>query len=396
MKRRTVDVGIIGAGPAGLALAGVLSEHGISSIVVEKESRQVVETKARAGLIEHRTVAFLQRAGLAAGLLANGMQHGRCTFIHEGEAFSVPYADLAGGREHHIYPQQFLVRDLIATCAGRGGDILFGHEVADLDPGSPAAAATMVAHPADGSEPVEITCDFLAACDGSDSVAHRAVPEAVRRPVGYQHPFRWLALLADVPPFVNEIVYGMHPAHGAAQMPRTATVSRFYLQIQDGEKLTDFDDERIWAALGEVLVVNGRTVTTGAITEKAIIGRADHISRTMQHGRVFLLGDAAHTISLAGGKGMNLALADAEVLAAALAAHYANDDDQPLATYTADRQPKVWRAVRFSHWLIGLLHSAPRPGPVTEFSHELRRATIGDLRAGGPVARMFAEEYAGE
>ncbi len=396
MKRRTVNVGIIGAGPAGLALANVLSEHGISSVVVEKQSREVVETRARAGLIEHRTVAFLERSGLAAGLLAHGMQHGSCTFIDGGEAFSVPYADLAGGRRHHIYPQQFLVRDLIATYAGRDGEILFGHEVTELDRGNLAAAATLVARPADGTASVEITCDFIAACDGSDSVAHRDVPETIRMPVVHQHPFRWLALLADVPPFVNEIVYGMHPTNGAAQMPRTATVSRFYLQIQDGQKLTDWNDERIWAALGDVLVVPGRTVATGAITEKAIIGRSDHISRAMQHGRIFMLGDAAHTISLAGGKGMNLALADAEVLAAALAAYYAKDDERPLANYTTDRQPKIWKAVLFSHWLIGLLHSAPGHGPGTAFSSELRRATIGELRSGGPVARMFAEEYAGE
>ncbi|MBB2946469.1 p-hydroxybenzoate 3-monooxygenase [Actinoplanes lutulentus] len=396
MKYIDVNVGIVGAGPAGLTLANVLREHGISAIVVEKESRDEVETKARAGLIEHRTVAFLKRVGLAGGLLANGMTTESCTFLHEGEAFSVPYADLAGGRKHHIYPQQFLVRDLIATFLDRDGDILFSHEVTALDGGDRTRAATISARSQDGTESVEIRCDFIAACDGSDSIAHQSVPESIRRPVTHQHPFRWLALLAEVPPFVNEIVYGMHATNGAAQMPRTPTVSRFYLQIQDGEKISDWNDERIWTALTDVLVLKDHPVTTGAITEKAIIGRSDHISRNMQHGRIFMLGDAAHTISLAGGKGMNLAIADAETLAAALAEHYGKDDEQPLGRYTTDRQHKIWKAVLFSHWLINLLHSTPRNATPPAFSNELRIATINELRRGGPVARMFAEEYAGE
>ncbi|MCM4084310.1 FAD-dependent monooxygenase [Paractinoplanes hotanensis] len=396
MKKLQVDVGIVGAGPAGLTLANVLREHGITAIVVEKGTRQEVETKARAGLIEHRTVAFLERAGLATELLANGMTTDSCTFIHEGEAFSVPYADLAGGRKHHIYPQQFLVRDLIATYLGRGGDILFAHEVTALDGAHGAQAATISASAVDGAESVEIRCDFIAACDGSDSIAHRAVPESIRMPVTHRHPFRWLALLAEVPPFVNEIVYGMHPTNGAAQMPRTPAVSRFYLQIQDGEKAGDWNDERIWTALGDVLVVKDHPVTTGVITEKTIIGRSDHVSRNMQHGRIFLLGDAAHTISLAGGKGMNLAIADAEALAAAMAAYYGQDDERPLGNYTTDRRGKVWKAVLFSHWLINLLHSAPGDVAQAAFSNELRIATINELRSHGPTARMFAEEYAGE
>lgn len=396
MKHLRVDVGIVGAGPAGLTLANVLRQHGISTVVVEKDSRETVETRPRAGLIEQRTVAFLDRAGLATGLLTNAMRTGSCTFIHQGAAFAVPYADLAGGRDHHIYPQQFLVRDLIATHRDAGGEILFSHEVTGIDGGAAAEAATMVARSTDGTESVEIRCDFIAAADGSDSVAHRAVPESIRMPVRHQHPFRWLALLADVPPFVPEIVYGMHPTHGAAQMPRTATVSRFYLQIQAGETVSDWNDERIWRALRDVLVVKGRPVTTGPITEKAIIGRSDHVSRTMQHGRVFLLGDAAHTISLAGGKGMNLAIADAEVLGAAMARYYDRDDEQPLANYTTERQPRIWKAVLFSHWLINLLHSAPGDVAPSAFSTELRLTTINELRSQGPIARMFAEEYAGE
>ncbi|GID32183.1 4-hydroxybenzoate 3-monooxygenase [Paractinoplanes brasiliensis] len=396
MRHVRVNVGIVGAGPAGLALANVLRQHGISTIVVEKDSRETVETTPRAGLIEQRTVTFLERAELATGLLTNAMRTGSCTFIHQGEAFSVPYADLAEGRKHYIYPQQFLVRDLIAIHGGAGGDILFSHEVTQIDGGDATEPATMVARSTKGAESVEIRCDFIAAADGSDSIAHRAVPESIRMPLRHQHPFRWLALLADVPPFVPEIVYGMHPIHGAAQMPRTATVSRFYLQIQAGETVNDWNDDRIWAALRDVLVVKGHPVTTGTITEKAIIGRSDHVSRTMQHGRIFLLGDAAHTISLAGGKGMNLAVADAEVLGAAMARYYDRDDEQPLENYTRERQPKIWKAVLFSHWLINLLHSTAGDAAASAFSNELRLATIRELRSQGPVARMFAEEYAGE
>lgn len=389
------QVCVIGAGPAGLSLANAARRGGVRTVVLERASRAYVEARARAGLLEHRTVAFLDRHGLADELLARSMRHGSCEFRSEGRRFSVPYGELTGGRRHHIYPQQLVVRDLIAHHLAGGGDIRFDHRVTGVRLGSASGRHIVVAEDADG-ERVEIACDFVACCDGFHGVSASVVPAEITRPIVTRHEFRLLGVLAEAAPSTEEIIYGMHRDGFAGHMLRGSTVSRFYLQCGLSDTVDDWSDDRIWSELKHRLAVPGWELTTGPIIEKSVLGLDAGVSRRMEHRGVFLLGDAAHRVSPVGGKGMNLAVGDADDLAEALRAHYREDDDTLLSGYSDRRVAKAWRAQEFSDWLTRLTHR-PAPGtPNAEFVHHLQLSRLEQLRAGAPLARSFAAAYAGD
>ncbi|MFD7919197.1 4-hydroxybenzoate 3-monooxygenase [Streptomyces sp. NPDC059740] len=394
MRQRT-QVGIIGAGPAGLTLAGVLRQAGIDVVVVEKYDRERVEARARAGAIEHRVVRFLARHGLADRMLREGTPHGRCEFRYDGLRFSVPYAELSGGCHHYVYPQQFLVRDLADAFLAAGGDLRYSRPAVAVDP-ERAVIRVRAAEDGDGGsgEEYELECDFVAACDGFHGVSRRSVPAGRLRTHERRHGVGWLAVLAQAPPSTEEIIYALHEDGFAGHMLRTSEISRFYLQCPPGDTPAAWSEDRIWTALEQRLAADGWKLTTGPVTEKAVLDMRSVVSERMDHGRMFLVGDAAHIITPAGGKGMNLALGDAEELAAALVDHYRGEDTR-LAAYSATRVPRIWQAQEFSHWLLGITHRPEDESPDDLFPHRLRTARLAQLRDSVGLATWFARSYVG-
>jgi len=378
------DVGIVGAGPAGLFAANVLVRAGIDCVVFERLAEDDVRARARAGLIEHRTARLLERHGLAGGMLARGKTIGACEFRRAGKRHVFDYQALSG-HVHHVYPQQLLVADLIDSLRAAGGRVRFGVPVTairDLD------------------EPVVVTSQgeqaafgVVIGCDGFHGAARAAAVGTSCS--GADLGARWLALLAEAPPSSELQIYGLHPGGFAGHMHRTPAVSRFYLQVEPGSRAVAWDEEEIWDRLESRLAVDGQSLIRGPITERSILELHSYVTEPMQAGRLFLAGDAAHIVTPAGGKGMNIALQDADELTQGILQLYRSGDCTRLDAYSRTRLPQVWRAVEFSHWMLQLL-LADLPGTAAASFHEgLRDARLRRLMDDAQFARAFALAYVG-
>jgi p-hydroxybenzoate 3-monooxygenase len=376
-----VDVGIIGAGPAGLLAANALVRAGVECEVFERLPEDATRARARAGLIEARTVALLDRYGLAEGLHARGFTSEACEFRRDGVRHVFDYAVLTGFR-HHIYPQQLLVADMIDALRAGAGEIAFGRAVGEI-----RLAERPVIVLADGEE---VSCDFVLGCDGFHGVSRHALTGASCS--GVDFGAAWLVFLAEVPPSSDHGVYGLHPAGLGAHMLRSPTVSRLYLQIEPGTDVNGLSDDWIWNEITPRLAADGIELVPGAILDRGIMELHSYVTEPMHNGPLFLAGDAAHIVTPAGGKGMNLALQDADELVAGLLDHYRSGDDRRLEAYTATRLPAVWRTVEFSHWMLDLLLARPKEG---RFREGLRDARLARLMSGGRFAREFAANYVG-
>jgi p-hydroxybenzoate 3-monooxygenase len=380
MSRR--GVGIVGAGPAGLLAANALIRAGIDCAVFERLSEEAVRARTRAGLIEARTVSLLDHHGLSDGMRTRGATSGACEFRRDGVRYVFDYGVLAGAR-HHVYPQQWLVADLIDALRAAGGQIRFESPVKRIRVSDPA---TILLDDGD-----RLVFDFVLGCAGFHGVSRAALRGASCS--GVDFGAEWLSLLAEVAPTSDHTVYGMHADGFAGHMLRSSAVSRFYLQIEPGSDAERWSDDRIWEQLQHRLAADGVELAAGPITERGILALRSHVTEPMQCGPVFLAGDAAHIVTPAGGKGMNLALQDADELVAGLLDHYRSGDDRRLDLYGQARLPAIWRAVEFSYWLLnGLLLARPERG---RFHQGLREARLARLLGGGPFAHDFAARYVG-
>ena len=378
-----VCVGIVGAGPAGLFAANVLTRAGIDTVVVERLDESAVRARARAGLIEDRTARLLDRHGLAAGMQQRGKTLGVCEFRRDGHGYVYDYGSLCGAR-HRIYPQQLLVADLIDALRGAGGEIRFV---------TPAAAIHVRDRPVielvDGHS---LVCDIVLGCDGFHGVSRTAVSDLGH--CGVDFGAEWLAILAEAPPSSRHQLYGLHPDGFAGHMHRTATVSRFYLQVPPGTR-PDLDDEDIWAALDTRLAAQGQPLTHGPIIEKAILQLRSAVTQPLQCGPLYLAGDAAHIVTPAGGKGMNLALQDAAELVEGVTRFVHQGDRDRLDGYSTTRLPRIWQAVEFSHQMLQLLLARDPGTPRGEFHEGLRGAQLARLFDDEVFTRAFARTYVG-
>jgi p-hydroxybenzoate 3-monooxygenase len=387
-ERISTKVCIIGAGPAGMLLSNLLLRAKIECLVVDRLSREEIFSRARAGLIEHRNVELLKTYGLADRMLLEGHAHSCIEFRAGGKGFLFDYAKLCGGRSSWVYPQQELVSDLPDAVLRAGGDIRFG---------VPAEKIELGAHPivtCNGGKLV-IDCDFVVGCDGFHGVSRTAIPNGALREFARQYEFEWLAVLVQAPPSSAHAIYALHPRGFAGHMLRNATQSRFYLQVDQNSAVEDWPDQRIWTELGIRMAKDGWVLNKGPVIARSLLEMRSYVGEPMQYERLFLVGDAAHIITPAGGKGMNLAIQDAEELAQGLRALYASRDENRLGRYSATRLPRVWQAMEFSNWMIEVMHAASTDRSDAAYTLRLQEARLEHLARKGSLAADFAEAYVG-
>ncbi|MCP2098391.1 MULTISPECIES: 4-hydroxybenzoate 3-monooxygenase [Actinosynnema] len=383
-------VGIVGAGPAGLTLANLLHEAGIACTVLERGTREYIETRPRAGVLEHRAVQMLTEHGLAGRLLEEADRHGACEFRVNGEAFEVDYSALYGGQTHYVYPQQDVVRDLLGDYLARGGDIRFS--VSDVELSGIDSASPVLSWLSATGERERLECAFVGGADGFHGVTRKSIPEGAVQEFTHQHGIEWLSVLAEAPPSTHKVIYALHPDGFAGHMLRNSTVSRYYLQVPIGDSPDNWPDERVWAELHKRLALRDShwRLTEGRIIEKRVLDMRSHVVEPMRFGRLYLLGDAAHIITPVGAKGMNLALHDAEVLASALIGYLRTGDDSGLEGYSEKCLRRVWRAQEFSQWMVFMLHRSPEP-----FLSRLGQARLEHLIDSKSSVGYFAQNYVG-
>jgi p-hydroxybenzoate 3-monooxygenase len=383
------QVGIVGAGPAGLTLARLLEGAGIDAVVLEARSREYVERRVRAGVLEQGTVDCLRRAGVAERLDRQGLIHGGVELLFEGRLHRIALAELAGGRSIVVYGQQEVVKDLIAARLESGLPLLFEASAVGVD-GLEGEGPARIAYTA-GSAEQELECDFIAGCDGFHGICRAALPDGARA-FTREYPFAWLGILASVEPSTEELIYGHHERGFALHSMRSPTVSRFYLQCAPDEDLDAWPEDRIWDELELRLAHDGAApIRRGPIMEKGVTPMRSFVTEPMQRGRLFLAGDAAHIVPPTGAKGLNLAVADVQVLAAALRDHY-DGSDSALERYSETCLRRVWRAEHFSWWMTTMLHRFPDED---DFAERLRLAQLRYVCASRAAATTLAENYVG-
>ena len=384
------QVGIIGAGPAGLVLSHLLHRQGIESVIIESRSRAYVEQRVRAGVLEHGTVELLVANGLGERLQREGLRHEGIYLRFNGETRRIDFPSLTDGKSITVYGQQEVVKDLIRARLAVGGEIVFEAEAlttVGLDTDQP-----QITYRKDG-EPHTITCDFVAGCDGFHGICRDAIPASVLKIYERVYPFAWLGILAEAAPSSHELIYANHARGFALHSMRSPKISRNYIQVRPDEDIAHWPDERIWQELQHRLETHdGFQLTTGRLIEKGITGMRSFVAEPMQHGRLFLAGDAAHIVPPTGAKGMNLAIRDVRVLAQALAKFYATSDNTELLNYSTTCLRHVWRAQHFSYWMTSLLHRTNFDDP---YEHKLQLAQFDQLFASEAAAKTLAENYVG-
>ncbi|MEU1719327.1 4-hydroxybenzoate 3-monooxygenase [Actinomadura sp. ATCC 39365] len=379
------QVGIIGAGPAGLLLSHLLHLRGISSVVLEKRSRAYVERRVRAGVLEQGTVDTLVEAGVGARMLREGLPHHGIELRYGGAGHRIAFDKLVPGRAITVYGQQEVVKDLIAARLAAGGDLRF--EVEDVAVHSP------------GSEPYltfggeRLDCDVIAGCDGFHGVSRPSVPDGVLEVFEREYPFAWLGVLAEVAPSSEELIYARTERGFALHSMRSPTVSRFYLQVPADADVAQWPDERVWAELKARLeTVPGFELTTGEIIEKGVTPMRSFVAEPMQYGRLYLAGDAAHIVPPTGAKGLNLAVADVRVLTEALAAFFEHGSSELLDGYSRACLKRVWRAQHFSWWMTTLLHTFDEDDA---YGRRLQTSYLDYVTSSEAAATTLAENYVG-
>jgi p-hydroxybenzoate 3-monooxygenase len=384
------QVAIVGAGPAGLLLSHLLHLRGIESVVLETRSREYVEHRVRAGVLEQGTVDTLVNSGVGDRMLREGLVHHGIELRFGGQGHRIAFEKLVPGRAITVYGQQEVVKDLIAARLAAGGQILF--EVCDampqgIDGSRPSVTFTY------GGEPEMLEADFIAGCDGFHGVCRDAIPAGVLQFFDKEYPFGWLGVLAAVAPSSEELIYASNDRGFALHSMRSPTLSRFYLQVAPNEDIAAWPDDRIWAELAARLeTVPGWTLATGPVVEKGITAMRSFVAEPMQYGRLFLAGDAAHIVPPTGAKGLNLAAFDVTVLTEALAAWYSTGDAALLDGYSQACLRRVWRAQHFSWWMTTLLHSFDH---YDAYDRRLQQSYLDYVCSSEAASASLAENYVG-
>jgi p-hydroxybenzoate 3-monooxygenase len=389
MIRKRTQVGIVGAGPAGLLLGHLLHRHGIESVILENRSRDYIEHRVRAGVLEQGSVDLLVASGVGDRLRQEGLVHHGIELRFGGKGHRIDLTRLSGGRSITVYGQQEVVKDLIQARHAIGGELLFEVEsvtLHDVESRSPRLLFRS------DSEEVELRCEFIAGCDGFHGVCRPSIPLAALTVFERTYPFAWLGILAQAPPTRDELVYAWHERGFSLYSMRSPKITRLYLQVATDEDLASWSDERIWQELHVRLETDDAwSLREGPILEKGLTPMRSFVVEPMQHGRLLLAGDAAHIVPPTGAKGMNLAIADVFVLSQALREFFGSGRTDLLDAYSQTCLKRVWRAEHFSWWMTSMLHRFPDD----PFQQKLQRSQLDYVVTSRVAAASLAENYVG-
>ncbi|MFM0327093.1 4-hydroxybenzoate 3-monooxygenase [Caballeronia glebae] len=386
------QIGIVGAGPAGLLLSHLLHLRGIESVVLEARSQNDIESTIRAGVLEQGTMDTLNQAGLGARMQAEGALHHGFELAFEGQRRRIALTELTG-HSITVYAQHEVIKDLVAARLAANGALKFNVSnlsLHDFHEGSDRKPRIKYQH--EGRDE-ELECDFIIGCDGSQGVSRQSIPEAVRQDYQRIYPFGWFGILVEAPPSSDELIYARHDRGFALISTRSPGVQRMYFQCDPKDSVDGWSDDRIWAELhARVDTADGWQITEGKIFQKNIVGMRSFVSTPMQSGKLFLAGDAAHIVPPTGAKGLNLAVSDVRVLQAALLDFYKEGATEKLTRYTETALKRVWRAEHFSWWMTRMLHKLDDTSP---FEQRLQVAELEHVTTSRAAATALAENYVG-
>ncbi len=387
---KRVQVAIIGSGPAGLLLGQLLHGAGIEAVIVERQTKDYVLSRIRAGVLEQGTVELVEEAGCGQRMHSEGLVHEGINLAFDGLLHRIDLKALTGGKTVMVYGQTEVTSDLMEAREASGAATIY--EAEDVVPNGFAGSRPYVTFQQGGGAQ-RIDCDFIAGCDGSYGVSRASLPEAAIRHYEKVYPFGWLGLLADVPPATEELIYANHPEGFSLCSMRSLTRSRYYIQCALDERVEDWPDQRFWdvlrARLPEAVAEH---VITGPSIEKSIAPLRSFVAEPLRFGRLFLCGDAGHIVPPTGAKGLNLAASDVHYLFEALREHYLEGADAGLEAYSSRALARVWKAVRFSWWFTSMMHCFPDEGA---FGQKIQEAELDYLVGSLPASTALAENYVG-
>ena len=390
LRNMRTQIGIVGAGPAGLFLSLLLQRLGIESVVLELHTRKYIEERIRAGVLEQGTVDLMHELGLGERLKRHGLQHGGIELRFNGNGHRIDFRELTGGKCVTIYAQHEVIKDLIAARLAANQPIIF--EAEDVSVHGLESASPTIHFRANGAAH-ELQCDFIAGCDGFRGICRTSVPAGALQIYDRDYPFGWLGILAQAPPSSHELIYANHDRGFALLSMRSPEISRLYLQCEPDEDLSLWPDERIWQELHQRLATkDGWKLTEGPIIQKGVTGMRSFVTEPMQFGRMFLAGDAAHIVPPTGAKGLNLAVADVRVLARALGEFYQSKKTELLNRYSEICLRRVWKIQRFSWWMTCMLHRFANDNP---FDQRRQIAELDYVTSSRAAAQTLAENYVG-
>jgi p-hydroxybenzoate 3-monooxygenase len=388
---RRTQVGIVGAGPAGLVLGRLLDLEGIDSVILEARDRAYIEQRVRAGVLEQGTMDLLVEAGVGERMMREGLVHHGIHLRFARRDHRIAFDELTDGRGIMIYGQQEVVKDLIAARLDGGGPLLF--DVSDVTLDDLDTELPLIRYRQGGAER-ELRCDIVAGCDGFHGVCRDAVPDGALRFRTREYPFAWFGILAEAPPSTEELIYCSSERGFALHSMRSPELSRLYFQCDPDDEVDDWSDDQIWEELHTRLArEDDWSLTEGPLVEKGITPMRSFVSEPMQYGRLYLAGDAVHIVPATGAKGLNLAVADVQVLAEALARWFASGDGSLLEAYSDSCLRRVWRTQHFSWWMTWMLHRFP--ADEDGFQARLSRAQLEYVCSSRPAATTLAENYVG-
>ena len=381
------QVAIIGAGPSGLMLSRYLALNGIESIVIEDRSREYVESRIRAGLLETQTVDLMDEIGVADRLRREGMEHRGIYLQIPGERHHIDFKDLIN-HTVWVYGQTEIQKDLDAACDKAGQQIHY--EVSDVELHDIDSTAPYVEFTDKDGNRQRIDAAVIAGCDGFWGPSRKAIPGVEAGSFERVYPYSWLGVMANVAPSTDELIYAWHPDGFAMHSMRSDKVSRLYLQVDPTDDIKNWSDDRIWEALAKRMELTGWELKTGEITEKNILAMRSFVSGKLQYGRLFLVGDAGHTVPPTGAKGLNAAANDVRFLGEGLVKFFNQNDESGLAVYSDRAKETIWRVTHFSWWMTTMLHTSGN-----EFDNQLQLSQLRHLFKNKALQTNLAENYVG-
>jgi p-hydroxybenzoate 3-monooxygenase len=385
-------VGIIGAGPAGLMLSHLLHLQGIDSIILENRSKAEIEGTIRAGVLEQGTVDLLNSTGIGSRMMREGHIHHGIELQFNGRRHRINMSELTDGKKIMVYPQHEVIKDLLEARLKVDGKIYFNVkdvQLHDIETHSPSISFIQE----NGTEVEQIECNFIAGCDGFHGPSRQAIPKGERVEKQKIYPFGWLGILAETPPVHPELIYAHHDRGFALLSTRTPKIQRHYLQVDPKDDIANWSDDRIWSELhARVDTLDGWKMIDGPIIQKNIVAMRSFVCETMQYGRLFLAGDSAHIVPPTGAKGLNLAVADIQVLAKGISEFYHSGNEDTLENYSSICLQRIWKAQRFSWWMTTMLH---RNVEQTPYEYGIQIAELDYVTSSKAAARSLAENYVG-